>query len=128
MRQSAHSITNRVSLPREKLSFSDAEAVTYRTEGNIMLDHVRKAVSHKGCSVRDRAIILCMAQSGMDDSTISEIFNVVGYPQLVKHFGTEDYSSWSLERCPVRMDLVRPKNGYRYYSFLDRDAISSLID
>lgn len=119
---------NRISLPREKLKFRDAEAVTYKTEGNIMLDHVRKAVSHRGCSVRDRAIILCMAQSGMDDSTLSEIFNHVGYPQLVKHFGTEDYSSWSLDKCPVRIDLVRPKNGYRYYSFLDRDAISSLID
>ncbi len=119
---------NRVSLPREKLKFRDTEAVTYKTEGNVMLDDLRKAVSHKGCSVRDRAVILCMSQSGMDDSTLSLVFNYVGYPQLVKHFGTEDYSSWSLDECPVKIDLIRPKTGYRYYSFLDRDAISSLRD
>jgi len=119
---------NRVSLPREKLKFRDAEVVTYKAEGNVMLDDVRKAVSHRRCSVRDRAIILSMSQSGMDDSTLSEVFNHIAYPQLVKHFGTEDYSSWSLEKCPVKIDLVRPKNGYRYYSFLDRDAISSLKD
>lgn len=119
---------NRVSLPKEPLRFNDGNSVAIKDQGSIMLDQVRKAVSHKGCSVRDRAIILCMVQSGMDDSTLADVFNCVALPQLTKHFATKDHNAWSLEECPVRIDLVRPKNGYRYYSFLDRDAIDSLKD
>ena len=64
----------------------------------------------------------------MDDSTLADVFNYVAFPQMSKHFGTEDHNSWSTEKCPVRIDLVRPKTGYRYYSFLDRDAIEALKD
>jgi hypothetical protein len=119
---------NRVHLLREPLRFNDDNSVVTKEQGSIMLDHIRKAVSHKGCSVRDRAIILCMMQSGMDDSTLADVFNHVAYPQMVKHFGTEDHASWSLDECPIRIDLVRPKTGYRYYSFIDRDATEALKD
>jgi hypothetical protein len=60
--------------------------------------------------------MLWIVQSGMDDSTFSELFNYVAYPQFVRHFGTEDHAAWSLEKCPVRVDLVRPKTGQRYYT------------
>ncbi len=119
---------NLVTLPKEPLRYTDENHVSYQEDGNNTLDQIRKAVNHRGCSTRDRAIILCMTQSAMDDSTLADVFNIVGYPQLVKLFGSRDYKSWSLDKCPVRIELVRPKTGYRYYSFLDRDAISALSD
>jgi len=119
---------NRVHLLREPLRFNDDNSVVTREQGSIMLDHIRKAVSHKGCSVRDRAIILCMMQSGMDDSTLADVFNYVAYPQMVKQFGSEDHTLWALDKCPIRIDLVRPKTKHRYYSFIDRDAVEALKD
>lgn len=119
---------NRVSLPREPLRFNSSNNVSHKEQDSIVLDQIKKAVSHKECSVRDRAIVLCLFQSGMDDSTLADIFNFIAYPQLVKHFGTEQHSAWSLERCPVKIDLVRPKTGYRYYTFIDKDAVEALKD
>ena len=92
------------------------------------LEFARKVVSSRECSMRDKAIVMVMLQSGMDDSTLAEVFNYVGFPQLAKHFGSEDWNSWSLELCPVRIDLVRPKSNYRYYSFLAEDSVRSLIE
>jgi hypothetical protein len=85
---------------------------------------IRKALN--AASIRDRSIILTAFQSGMDDSTLSEVFNFYGYPQLVKEFGTEDWRFWDTEKCPVKVILTRPKSQYRYYSFLDVDAIEAL--
>jgi hypothetical protein len=56
------------------------------------------------------------------------VFNVYAYPQLVSHFGTEDFEKWDVGRCPVRVDLLRPKSLYRYYTFLDVDAVDALKD
>jgi hypothetical protein len=77
--------------------------------------------------------MLSTLQSGMDDSTLAYVFNVVGYPQLVKHFGSEDWRLWDAGKCPVRIVLVRPKNDcvplcVRYYSFLDLDAVEAIKD
>jgi len=76
--------------------------------------------------VRERAAMLCVLQSSMDDSTLAKIFNFVAYPQLVKRLGSEIWTEWDTALCPVRIDLTRPKSGERYYSFLDVDAIEAL--
>jgi hypothetical protein len=72
--------------------------------------------------------LLVMLQSGMDASTLAEVFNFYAYPQLVSFFGSEDFNSWDTFKCPVRIDLRRPKSDYRYYSFLDVDAIEAVKD
>jgi hypothetical protein len=57
--------------------------------------------------------MLVMLQSGMDASILAEVFNFHGYPQLARHFGTTDTGRWDAARCPVRIDLVRPKSQHR---------------
>jgi transposase-like protein len=69
-----------------------------------------------------------MIQSGMDASTLTDVFNYTGYPQLVSIFGSEDPSTWDTAKCPARIDLLRPKSSHRFYSFLDVDAIDALRD
>jgi len=91
------------------------------------LEIARKVLSHAGVRLRDRSIITTMVQTGMDDSTLAKVFNYVAFPQLARAFKTEDFSQWDEGLgCPVRIDLVRPKTDYRYYSFLDKDAVTLL--
>jgi hypothetical protein len=77
---------------------------------------------------RDRSIMLSMIQGGMDASTLAEAFNYVAFPQLAKHFGTPDWNRWDEKKVPVRIDLVRPKTNYQFYTFQDTDAIVALRD
>jgi hypothetical protein len=77
---------------------------------------------------RDRSIMLSMIQGGMDASTLAQAFNHVAFPQLAKHFGTEEWQSWDERNVPVRVDLVRPKTDYQFYTFQDMDAIAALKD
>ena len=73
-----------------------------------------------------RTAMLVMFQSGMDSSTFTERFNYEGYPQIAKHFKTEDHSMWDLDTCPVPIKLIRVKTNVRYTTFLDRDAVAQL--
>ena len=75
-----------------------------------------------------RAVVLSVVQAGLDDSTLANVFNFFAYPQLVKHFGTDEWQKWALDTCPVKIDIMRPKEDVRYFTFLDVDAISSLKD
>ena len=73
-----------------------------------------------------RTIILIALQSGIDASTFTDCFNHEGYPQLVKHFKTADYSAWDLDACPVPIKMVRVKTDRQYTTFIDRDAVDQL--
>ena len=77
---------------------------------------------------RDRSIVLSMLQGGMDASTLAKSFNYLAFPQLARHFGSEDWTYWDEGKTPVRIDLVRPKTDYRFYTFQDRDAVAALKD
>ncbi len=55
-------------------------------------------------------------------------FNIYAWPQLVEQFGTEDWLRWELNKCPVKIDLVRPKENIGYFTFIDKDAVSCIID
>src|SRR5207244_300528 len=52
--------------------------------------------------------------------------NFAGFPQRVRHFASPDPARWDEAKVPVKIDLIRPKTDYRYYTFLHRDAIAGL--
>jgi hypothetical protein len=122
-------------LPKTTIRFSspteDAE-VENETAANQFLEMFGSVLRYGGLSVMNRSIMLVALQSAMDDSTLARVFNFVAYPQLVTHFGTENWRKWDLRKCPVRIRLVRPKNSKKnpgnhpYYTFLDVDAVAGL--
>jgi integrase len=124
-------LANYVPLPQSRLRVNNQEE-SNEVEDDVtarqFLEMVRRVLTGTKISVRDRSIILTMLQGGLDDSTLSEVFNYVAYPQLVLAFGTPDYNLWDTSSCPVRIDLTRPKTSYRYYTFLDVDAVECLKD
>lgn len=120
---------NLIQLPYSKLSVRRREhPVSINVTATRFLEMARKVCCFSGISLRDRAVILTMLQSAMDASTLAKIFNYVGFPQLVDHFGTEDVARWDENKVPVYIKLIRPKSDYDYYSFLDHDAIVCLKD
>jgi hypothetical protein len=121
----AHYIT----LPRAKIKAGDAENnVNVEITAAKFLQFSRTVLLKARLTAKARAVILTMLQSGMDASTTMNVFNFYGYPQLVSHFETEDFEKWETQRCPVRIHLVRSKTQYRYYTFLDVDAVEALRD
>ena len=87
-----------------------------------------KMMTIGGMNVALKAIMMIKFQAGLDASTFADRFNFEGYPQIVRHFGIEDYEAWDLGRCPVPVRLVRVKTGMAYTTFIDRDAVSHLQD
>ena len=87
-----------------------------------------KVMTAGGMDVTARAAMMAKFQAGLDSSTLADRFNFEAYPQMAKHFGTEDRSSWDLDRCPVPIRLVRVKTGMPYTTFIDRDAVTHLRD
>jgi hypothetical protein len=125
---------NLITLPKMKLKASDSTssngvrmvAVKAKPEkpAEKFLEMTKKALNYAG--VRDRSVILSALQGGMDASTLAEVFNYYAFPQLAKHFGTEDWHEWDTSLCPARVDLIRPKSDYQFYTFQDVDAIEAL--
>lgn len=101
-------------------------SVQFEVTATEYLEMARKVLTHAGIPLRDRSIIMSIIQSAMDESTLSKVFNYVTFPQLAKHFGTEDFTRWDESKTPVKVDLVRPKTNYRYYTFLGHDAVMLL--
>ena len=118
---------NFVSLPSAQLRIArDAAQVTTDVTAHEFLSMLRTVLDAGHLSIRDRSVMFTMLQGGMDDSTLASSFNFVAFPQLVKHFGSPVPSEWDVDRAPVRIDLVRPKTDYRYYTFLHTDALAEL--
>src|SRR5271157_488577 len=88
---------NMVPLPAVKLRITGngSRQVRIETTAFEFLEMVRKVLTAGRLTLRDRSIILTVLQSGMDASTAGSIFNRVGFPQLVNHFGTEDFRTWN---------------------------------
>ena len=120
----AHFIT----LPKARIKGEPQLRVRTEITASKFLDFAKTVLLKARLAPKARAVIITMLQSGMDASTLAEVFNTFGYPQLVNYFGTDDFRSWDVGRCPVRIDLLRPKSQYRYCTFLDVDAIDALKD
>ena len=85
-----------------------------------------RTVCRAKCSRLQLAVLLTAYQSFMDDSTIAYVFNYFGYAQLVKHFGTTDWTKWDENKVPVRIDIVRPKSNLKGWTCLHHDAVVAL--
>lgn len=118
-----------VPLPKSRLRPVKGEEMKVETDTTAtqFLGMVEKVLASK-MPPRDRSIMLTMVQGGMDASTLTRAFSFVAFPQLAKHFGTEDWKKWDAAKVPVRVILNRPKTSYRFYTFIDRDALSALKD
>jgi len=79
----------------------------------LRAEHVKKLVDHAP-TIRDKAIILMLFQSGMDVSTLISL----NYGDVAR--GLED------NECPLAIHVVRKKAGIEYTTFMGRDAIDAL--
>lgn len=116
-----------VPLPQARPNITNGDhPVDVKVTASDFLGYFKRVLEAGRLTTRDRAVEIVMLQSGMDAGTLTEVFNYIGFPQLATHFGSEDPSNWNVELRPVRVDLIRPKSGYRYYTFLDIDSINVL--
>jgi len=91
----------------------DFKALRTHIRFNWSTKDIRKLVDHAK-TLRDRAIILCLFQSGMDDSTLCSL-------------NVGDVRRELLEgKIPLRLDLKRRKEGLPYITFLAKDAVEAL--
>lgn len=74
---------------------------------------VKRVIDHVG-SLRDRAMILVMFQSGMDVSTLCAL----KYGDVSEGMAKNEH--------PLKLDLQRPKTGVDYYTFLGKDSVEAL--
>ncbi len=79
----------------------------------LRAEHVRKLVEHAP-TLRDKAIILMLFQSGMDISTLISL----NYGDVAR--GLENNEE------PLAIRVVRKKAGTEYVTFIGRDAINAL--
>ena len=70
--------------------------------------------------------MICKFHRGLDTSTLVDRFNFQAWEQLVKYIGTEIYTKWDLDKCPIPIKLTRIKKDFIHTGFLDRDAIDSI--
>ncbi|HLQ03966.1 MAG TPA: hypothetical protein VK114_04120, partial [Nitrososphaerales archaeon] len=121
---------NSVDLPMGRLSLRESKEeeveVTAEPTATEFLQMTKRVLDAGKLSVRDRAVVLVKLQSFCDNKVLCNVFNYVAYPQLVRHFGSEDPMLWDEKKVPVKINLVRPKNHYQYFTFIDRDAVEAL--
>ena len=97
-------------------------------EAQMSLADLYKMMTAGGMDAMGRAVVMVKFQAGLDASTMADRFNFEAYGQIIRHFGTEDYEAWDLDKCPVPIGLVRVKTNVRHTTFIDRDAVSCLRD
>jgi len=91
----------------------DFKALPKYPRFNWTTGDIRKLANHAK-TLRDRAIILCLFQSGMDDSTLCSL-NIGNIRRELQE-----------GKIPLRLDLRRRKEGLPYITFLAKDAVEAL--
>src|SRR3989304_1906693 len=97
-----------------------------KEEASFTLVDLMKILTQGRPSITQKAVMLCKFHRGLDTSTLVDRFNFQAWDQLVKYFGTEIYTKWDLDKCPVPIKLMRMKKDFIHTGFLDRDAIDSI--
>jgi len=97
-----------------------------KEEAIFTLEDFLKILTVGKPSVTQKAVMICKFHRGLDTSTLVDRFNFRVWEQLVKFFGTEIYTKWDLDLCPVPIKLMRIKKDFIHTGFLDRDAIDSI--
>ena len=110
-------------LPEYTLSFRE-ERAKITTQQPITLEEVKLMLDQ--AKPREKAMFLCALQCALDRSTLVDVFNYSAFPQICKQLGGEDPALWDVSRCPIKIDLVRPKTRTAYYNFLSVDALGAL--
>lgn len=121
---------NDCGLPKSKLKFAqvvETDLDIKQEESFKFIEMMRKAMTVKA-SALERAVAIIQYQTGVDDSTLTNVFNFVAYYQLCQHFGTENWRNWDSSKIPVLIHLRRPKTGVKFYTFLEKDGIDCLKD
>jgi hypothetical protein len=94
---------NKAELPSYPIQFTDQTITPVTIQQPITLDEVRQLLAN--AEPREKAIFLCLLQSGMDRSTLAEYFNLHCWQQIAQQLGSEDPANWDLSKCPIRIDL-----------------------
>lgn len=94
----------------------------------MTLEDLFKILTQGRPSILQKAVIMCKFQRGLDDSTFADRFNYQVWDELLKFFGSAEFESWDLSRCPMPIWLTRVKTGYYHLGFLDVDAIRIIQD
>jgi site-specific recombinase XerD len=97
-------LKGRSSLPRPRVQ--NKRMLLSNLEVKRLVDYAR--------SLRDRAVILTLFQSGMDVSTLCSL----KYGDVAEGLAKNEH--------PLKLDLYRQKSGTEFYTFLGKDAIEAL--
>jgi len=92
----------------------------------VTLEDLLKILTIGKPSITEYAVVLCKFHRGLDNSTLSDRFNYQAWEQLCEYFGTNEFESWDLKKCPVPIKLTRVKTNYTHVGFIDVDAVKAL--
>lgn len=92
----------------------------------MSLDDLFEIMTSGQASVLQRAIIMCKFHRGLDNITFCDRFNYEAFEQICNWFGTDDYTSWDLSKCPVPTRHTRLKTNFNHTGYLEKDAIICL--
>jgi integrase len=115
---------NKAELPSYPLQFTDKTLKAIVSQQPITLDEVRQVLTN--AKPREKAMFLCMLQTGMDRSTFAEYFNLHCWSEITRQLGNENPELWDLSKAPIRINLFRIKTQVSHHSYLSLDALKAL--
>ena len=97
-------------------------------KSEVTLEDLKKILTIAKPTVMEKAVVLAKFHRGLDNSTFADRFNYSVWEQMSEWFGTEEYKTWDVRKCPVPIKLTRIKTSYHHVGFLDIDAVNAIKD